>query len=64
VLESTQEMLLTRGDARRILNYRNALGEFQDLRQVANIQRIGVKKFDSIVRALGSHAFQEMIKEP
>lgn len=42
------------GDARRILHRRTELTGFKNLLQVAVVPRIGVKKFNSIVRALSS----------
>jgi hypothetical protein len=52
VQNRTKQMILSTGDARRILHSKEELGEFKDLQQVAVIQRIGAKKFNLIVRAL------------
>ncbi len=47
-------MILSNGDAQRILRSKEALGKFQDLEQVATVLRIGAKKFDFIVRLLSN----------
>ncbi len=54
ILKHTNKMVLTTGDAQRILRSKAESGEFQDLRHVAAVQKIGVKKFDFIVRTLSN----------
>ena len=39
--------------ARRILNKREELGRFEDLKQVAVVPGIGINKFNAIIYALG-----------
>jgi hypothetical protein len=54
IQQHTNQMILSKGDAQRILHSKTELGEFQDLRQVAIVLRIGAKKFDFIVHALSN----------
>ena len=52
VEKRAREMVLTANDAQNIINSKTERGQFQDLREVATVLRIGAKKFDTIVRAL------------
>lgn len=50
----SKQSVLSIGDARRILLTKKDSGEFQDLKQIAVVPRIGAKKFDFIVRTLSN----------
>ncbi|MFC1910112.1 hypothetical protein ACFLXC_02315 [Chloroflexota bacterium] len=51
-MKHCKQLLLNAGDVRQILDSKEELGEFQNLKQVAAVRRIGAKKFDLIVRVL------------
>ncbi len=52
VEKKAKQIVLSAHDARNIINTKTERGQFQDLREVATVLRIGAKKFDTIVRAL------------
>jgi len=54
IQKDNKRMILTIGDARRIIHRKVELGEFQDLQQVTTIRGIGAKKFDAIRRTLSN----------
>ena len=54
IQNTTNQTTLCIGDVHSIMRRKGILGEFQNLQQVAAVRRIGSKKFDILVRALGS----------
>ncbi len=54
IQKDNKQMILSIGDAQRILDRKVELGEFQDLQQVTTVRRIGAKKFDAILRTLSN----------
>ena len=49
-----EEITLSVRDIKQIISSREKQGEFQALRQLAAVNRIGTKKFDMIVRVLST----------